>query len=375
MNTPALVLMAGTLLLVFVASITVHRPIRPPRRLGGPHEERLVRVLHRSLVVHLAVTAACLGAISAAGVLRWRGVLAWMVALALAAALGDRLGRASRRLSQALSPLVAPVDGVALLLEWALAALRRPGSGPVVPSPGSSAEAYEQVLELTQKTVERVMIPRSEVAWLYAKATGQEILETVRLRPHSHYPVFEGDFEQLVGTLDLVDLLVPHEASATAGSLARPAVIIPETIGCDDLLDRMQRDRFDAAIVIDEFGGMAGLVTLEDLVELVVGELVGEHEAVPVRIRRMEDGSYLVDGTVRIEEVEDLLGLSLPRGDYETLAGLFLQHEARIPIPGEKLSLGGLRLEVVEADARRIRKFRLVLVPSVTAGEGVRRLA
>lgn len=188
-----------------------------------------------------------------------------------------------------------------------------------------------------------------------------EITETSRHRPHAHYPVFEGDFERLVGMIDLVDLLDEAGAETTAAKLARPAIVVPETIGCDDLLERMRKDRFNTAIVVDEFGGIAGLVTLEDLLEVVVGELIGEHEAVRVRARKASDGSYLADGSLRIDEFEDLFGVSLPEGDYETLAGLFLSRVVRIPEAGERVSIDGLRLEVIEADTHRIRSLKLTL--------------
>lgn len=227
------------------------------------------------------------------------------------------------------------------------------------PPRGSPGDAYEQVLELTQKTVERVMVSRSEIAWLPAHATIPEILDTVRRRPHTLYPVFDGDFEHLIGMVDLVDLASPRPAGTRADQLARPAVVVPETVLCDDLIRRMRREGFEAAIVVDEFGGMAGLVTLQDLLELLVGELVSEHEGAPARFVRLDDGSIQVDGTVRLDELEAALGIPLPGGEYETIAGLYLDRAARIPVPGEWLEVDGVRIEVIGADDRRIRTVRV----------------
>jgi CBS domain containing-hemolysin-like protein len=123
----------------------------------------------------------------------------------------------------------------------------------------------------------------------------------------------------------------------------------------------MRADHFDTAVVVDEFAGIAGLVTLEDLLEVIVGELIGEHEAVRVRARRTSDGSYIADASLRIDEFEDMFGVSLPEGDYETLAGLFLSRVVRLPEAGERVTINGLRLEVVAADTHRIRSLKLTL--------------
>ena len=353
-------LAAAGLLVVFAASIVAREPIRLPRRDRGAHESEAARIFHRGLGTHIAVTfGACAGVI-ASPVLGGRGFAIFAAGLLLFRLLGFAVGGRNHRLVHAVRPLLAPIDGAAFLVDWLLSPLLRRAGGPE-PATTAQSAAYEHVLDLTRRTVEQVMIPRSEVVWLKSAAGRDEIIETIRRRPHSRYPVFEGDAEQLAGMLDLFDLLGSVPPDSTAGSLARAAVVVPETIGCDALLDKMRIERFDTAVVIDEFGGVAGLVTLEDLLEVIVGELTGEHETVPVRVRRMEDGSSLVDGTLRLDEFEDIFGIALPEGDYETLAGLFLSRTARIPGPGERVELSGVRMEVAEANERRIRTLRVVL--------------
>jgi CBS domain containing-hemolysin-like protein len=331
--------------------------------------------VHHAIAVHIAASLACAIAVLAGDSISFSGLTVFFACLLLARGLGERIGRVWRGLSRIVSPLLAPVDGAALLLDWMVAPILRRTVRRRL-SQEHRGEAYDDVVELMQRTVEQVMTPRSEVVWLRAEASIAEITETARSRPHAQWPVFEGDFERLVGMVDLVDLpggsggLPGGSASPpgglghlrgapseqmTAADLARPAVVVPETVGCDDLLERMRRDHFDTAVVVDEFAGIAGLVTLEDLLEVVVGELIGEHEAVRVRARKNTDGSYIADASLRIDEFEDLFGVSLPEGDYETLAGLFLSRVVRLPEVGERVSIDGLRLEVMEADTHRIR--------------------
>ncbi|MBD3161489.1 MAG: CBS domain-containing protein [Candidatus Eisenbacteria bacterium] len=362
MNPTTPVLLAVSLLLVFVASLARREPVRLPRRIAGPREEGAVRQVHRALVLQIGIGFAAAVMVFSAEELRATHILLFAGAVVLARVLGHWIGRVRPGIGRVLSPLLAPVDGAALLLDWLVSPLL-PRRLPERERRGDQDRAYDQVLELTRSTVEQVMTPRSEVVWLREEAELAEIAETVRRRPHARYPVFHGDFERLIGMVDLVDLIEAAGEKKTAGALARPAIVVPETIGCDDLVDRMRRDRFDTAVVVDEFGGIAGLVTLEDLLEVIIGDLVGEHELMPVRGRRIGENAFIVDATLRIDEFEDLFGLSLPDGDYETVAGLFLSHVVRIPSPGEKIHLGNLHLEVLEADAHRIRKLKITFSP------------
>ena len=347
------------LALVFAASAAVREPIRLPRRTGGLHETEMGRVFHRGLSIHIAVILGSCTGVIAAPVLGARGIPLFLGGLLFLRLFGYAVGSRNHGLVHAVRPLLAPVDGAALLIDWLLSPLLRRARVPDSDEAAHS-EAHAQVLDLTRRTVEQVMIPRSEVVWLRSGAGVDEIVDLIRRRPHSRYPVFEGDAEQLTGMLELFDLLEPVAPGSTAGGLAGPAVVVPETMGCDALLEKMRAERFGTAIVIDEFGGVAGLVTLEDLLEVIVGELAGEHETVPVRVRPLGDGSYRVDATLRLDEFESLLGIALPEGDYETLAGLFLSRTARIPGPGDKIEVDGVRMEVIDADERRIRTLHVV---------------
>ncbi len=345
---------------VFLASVTAREPIRVPRRLGATPEAAAIRSIHRPLIVHISLLLAGAASLAAATSLRSAWLLAFLLPIPFLRWVGQWLARRSHPLVRLVLPLLAPMDGAALLIDWVVSLVTGPRSVDG-PAPGSQEEALAQVVELTHTTVERVVIPRSGMAWLRAEATFDEILDVVQSRPHSRYPVIEGDYAAVTGMLELIDLFTePRVRDRTAQQMARPAVLVPETIGCDDLVEWMRRDRFDTAAVLDEFGAVAGIVTLEDLLELLVGDLSGEHENVPVRVRRNADGTFHVDGALRLDEFQGIFGMALPSGDYETLAGLVLSRTARVPHVGDVVDLGDLSIEVASVDTRRVRALQVL---------------
>jgi CBS domain containing-hemolysin-like protein len=141
--------------------------------------------------------------------------------------------------------------------------------------------------------------------------------------------------------------------------LLRPAYYVPETKRIDDLLREMQRQRIQLAVVVDEYGGSEGIVTVEDIVEQIVGEIENEHERQPSTLTSLPDGSYLVAARLGIDELNEALDWDLPKKDYETVGGLILALLGRIPRPGEQVILGRYELSVVDADERRILKVKV----------------
>jgi len=139
----------------------------------------------------------------------------------------------------------------------------------------------------------------------------------------------------------------------------KDALIVPETKPLDDLLADLQRERASMAVVIDEYGRTAGIVSVEDIVEEVVGEIRDEHDRTPDTVERLADGSYQVAGRARLEELNDALDLDLPKGDFETLAGLVLATLHRIPLVGEVFRVRGYTVTVLEADKRRVLAVRI----------------
>lgn len=359
MNPSAAIVLVAGCAVVFFSAVSSRAPRWLPRPAQPqPREYEAGRALHRFIVLHLAVVAAgCALFVAPLGEEHWIAPVylgALLVVRWIGAALSRRIGAGTG----VVQPVLAPLQGAAYLVEWAVAPLLRLRAH-ADPGAVERNRAQAQVRELTSRTVEQVMIPRSEVAWVPASAGIPEIAETLRKRPHSTIPVFDGDFEQYRGMIDLTDLLEPLAPGAKAGDLARAGRIVPETMGCDDLVRAMRIEGYTTAVVVDEFGAMAGLITLEDLLEVLLGELSGEHEATPVRVRQLENGTYLVDASLRIDEFEEAFGHALPQGDYETIAGLFLCRVAHIPEVGERIDVGPFRFEVAEASPRRIGAFRV----------------
>jgi magnesium and cobalt transporter len=156
-----------------------------------------------------------------------------------------------------------------------------------------------------------------------------------------------------------MDLLRRGAAAADLRSLMRPATYAPETKRIDDLLREMQKARLQLAVVVDEYGGAVGIVTVEDIVEEVVGEIHDEHDRTPDTVERLPDGSYRVAGRTGIDELNEALDWELPKGDFETVAGLVLATLHRLPLVGEVLHVGRYTLTVLEADRRRILTVRI----------------
>jgi len=164
-----------------------------------------------------------------------------------------------------------------------------------------------------------------------------------------------------------MDLLRRGAEATTLRSLMRPATYVPETKPIDDLLRDMQKARLQLVVVVDEYGGAVGIVTVEDIVEEVVGEIQDEHDRTPDTVDRLPDGSYRVAGRTGIDELNEALEWDLPKGDFETVAGLVLATLHRLPHVGEVLHVGRYTLTVLETDRRRVLSVRIT--PAEPSGE------
>jgi putative hemolysin len=232
-----------------------------------------------------------------------------------------------------------------------------------------AAEIAARALELPELRAEDVMVPRSNVVAIARDAGADEIKGVLLKHAKSRMPVYDGSIDQVVGYVsvkDLLELAWQGQPIALEGVM-RPAFFVPESKNAVELLHEMRARRVPLGIVIDEHGGMSGIVTLEDLVEELVGEIFSEHERdVGQSVRPEGDGSLLVDGSLTIRDVNRELEVELPDdGSWSTLAGLVLALAQRIPKSGEKFSLpSGVVLEVVDASPRRVRTVRVRPVPS-----------
>ena len=208
----------------------------------------------------------------------------------------------------------------------------------------------------------QVMIPRTELVAVAADTPVQELVARIARGHHTRLPVYRTDLDDVTGTLhvtDLVRALASPDRSATAGSLAREVLTVPETLGADDLLAEMRRRRVREAIVIDEYGGTAGLVTFESLMERIVGEIPGEFDAAPARITSRADGSCDIDGLTLVTDVNAQFGLHIDEQTYTTVGGYVLGRLGRRARVGDAIDAEGRTMRVEGLDGLRVARVWL----------------
>jgi putative hemolysin len=294
-----------------------------------------------------------------------------------------------RALAFVLSPLTWPlryvVRGVVRLF-----GVRTTGFHPLIQSPeelrlmvtGPSMDGAESqieederemlrgVFEISETVVREVMTPRTEMVAVPVDVTLERLLEIATAEGHSRIPVFEGTIDSILGVVLTKDLLrVLLERNGSAGlpfdvrSILRPAYFVPDTKPVDELLGELRRQAVHVAIVLDEFGGTYGLVTLEDLLEEIVGEITDEFDEVEVDFTPTPEGDVLIDGGVLISEVNERLGLRIPEEEFDTVGGFVFGTLGRVPEVGDAVPVRGgegeMELRVEERDERRVSLLRL----------------
>ncbi|KWT57288.1 hypothetical protein ADL21_35600 [Streptomyces albus subsp. albus] len=229
-----------------------------------------------------------------------------------------------------------------------------------------TAELFVRTLALADLTAENVMTPRVQVTALDVQATAEDVATATRATGLSRFPVYRGSLDAVVGVAHIKDVLtVPADRRPRhpVSELLREPLLVPETLTVDKLLDRLSGKQ-TMAVVIDEYGGTAGVVTLEDIVEEVVGEVRDEHDPMetPDLVLAGEDADgrsrYEADGAVRTDQLEQI-GLKLPEGPYETLAGLVATELGRIPAAGDGVEVAGWRMDVLDASGHRAARVLL----------------
>jgi putative hemolysin len=233
----------------------------------------------------------------------------------------------------------------------------------------AEAEMIDKIFDLGDTTVREVMVPLIEVAMLPETATPADAIALVTRRGFSRIPIYAQRETDIVGVVTAMDLLRRGADGATLAELRRPVSYVPETKRIDDLLREMQRSRNHLAIVVDEYGGSTGVVTLEDILEQIVGEIQDEHDRPPASVDRLPDGSYWVAARTNIEELNEALDWGLPKHDYETVAGLVLATLHRIPRMGEEFQVGGYTITVLDADARHVKAVKIAPPPAAVVPE------
>ena len=225
----------------------------------------------------------------------------------------------------------------------------------------SDRELIQSVVEFGDKTVREVMTPRPEIFAVPADTTIQGFAAKLRDNPYSRVPIYVSNIDQIQGMVLVHDLIAisPEEARATVvRKLMRPVAFVPETKKTSELLRDMQRENVHMAVVIDEYGSVAGIVTLKDLLEQIVGEIRDEHEKGGDIVSESEN-TYVVRGNVDVDRLQDLFDLRPETRDAATIGGLVSAIAGRIPRPGEVIEDDGLRFEVLESTDRRVEKVRV----------------
>lgn len=235
----------------------------------------------------------------------------------------------------------------------------------------------EGVLAVSDLHARDVMVPRAQMVYVRRDDPATRILPTVVESGHSRFPVMDEDRDDIVGILlakDLLRLCAPQEAARfDIREFMRPAVFVPESKRLDVLLKEFRGNRQHMAIVVDEYGGVAGLITIEDVIEQIVGEIDDEFDVEDDQnIRREADRQYLVRGVTRLEEFNEYFGshFSEEQG-YETVAGLLMRQFGRLPRRGESLVVEGFEFRVMRADRRRIDALRVVIPAGAPAPRDV----
>jgi magnesium and cobalt exporter, CNNM family len=291
----------------------------------------------------------------------------------------DMLANPLRLASFVLRPLVAIVGGYAALLTRVTRTEREKAfvtrdelallieSEPQTDKPEISADEREMianVFELSAYQVGQLMVPLSEVTALAEDSPVGEAALEVADKQHSRMPIYRSRVDDIVGIVHVFDILQAAtgkgQTAKTVAELAHPPLYVPVTMKASDLLVQLQTEQQHLAIVVDEYGGAVGIVTIEDLLEIIVGDIEDEHDTEPTAVKTERPGVWRVEARTPIARLNTELGLALPESDsYETIAGLLIEKFRHIPDRGEVLTLGPIIIEVVEATDRAIESVRI----------------
>ena len=225
-------------------------------------------------------------------------------------------------------------------------------------------ELLQSVVDFTETVVKEVMTPRPDIIAIRADATLGELRTLFREEQYSRIPVYRKDLDDIIGIVFVKDLVaLPPAAEPPLTTLMRSAYMVPESKRASDLLKEMQRRQAQMAIVVDEYGGTAGLVSVEDLLEEIVGEIRDEYDVESETVTDEGDGTFVFSGKVNVDEVRDRLGVEIEREGFETLGGYLLSYLGHMPYVGETFGVDDLAIEVLEVERRRITKVRVRRAP------------
>jgi CBS domain containing-hemolysin-like protein len=227
-------------------------------------------------------------------------------------------------------------------------------------------EMIRAIFNLRDTMLREIMVPRTEMAYVSSDATVREVLGTIISCGHSRIPVCDGTLDNIVGLIYAKDFLKywgMEDSAVVLRRVMRAPYFVPETKNLEELLHEFKKKRIHIAIVIDEYGGTSGLVTIEDLLEQIVGDIQDEYDLEEEWLVEESEGVVLVDARLPIEELEEYFGIEVERDKFETVGGLIFHLTGRIPMNGEEVATDTIRLIVMEADERKISKVRITRLP------------
>jgi len=221
-------------------------------------------------------------------------------------------------------------------------------------------EMIHSIFELGETTVKEVMIPRVDMVCVEVNSELEYLRALAKDKGHSRFPVYREDIDNILGIATVKDLLFVNDLSETSlEALIRPTFFIPENKKIDELLREMRKKKLHMAIVLDEYGGTSGLVTLEDILEEIVGEIEDESDTLPPPILKLDNGSYSVDAAVSLKDLNEVIGSRLPEEEFETVGGMIYDLVGSLPEEGYQVERHGLRFIVERVEGQRIEIVRV----------------
>jgi putative hemolysin len=364
-----------------------------PGTLGTYLDDPLLLFIPVRLLLGLVTGAATALLARGIGVSDPRALATVVIALALFVFVFELMlplvivGRDPERILELLLPTFAPIGRLlGPMTRWICRTVPSTRRGGPQPTPDEAAEdaaeaakAYidnaaqeglikseerrllQSIVDFGDTLVREVMTPRPDIVAIRDTATVGDVRAMFREQEYSRFPVYKDSLDNIAGFVfvkDLVTLSSDDDARPIVG-LLRPAVVVPETKRVPELLKQFQRHQTQCAIVVDEYGGTAGLVTIEDLLEEIVGEIRDEYDVESEPIVDEGNGRFVVSGKVNIDEVAQRLHVEIEREGFETVGGFLLSHLGRVPAVGERFDIDGLSVEVLDAERRRINKVRM----------------
>ncbi|MEE3250393.1 MAG: hemolysin family protein [Chloroflexota bacterium] len=382
----SIIFLVFSILFSYVSLLRLGRPVR------ANSSDEDTSFLSEPLLFWLKVGCLFPATISGAALIHGFATTDWWLIAAMCAGLlfgffliergADKIGKRYPRVSRPWSQTTITIGSAALVLNGQLSSGNENGNGPgftqeeleepaitedeLISLDDRDREMLRSIIRLDATTVREVMVPRLDMAAVEADSPLSAVAETMVTRGHSRLPVYEETADRIIGIIHARDVLASLAASTTSNSedtlrtLVREAFIIPETKRVDDLLEELQERQTQIAIVIDEYGGTEGLVTMEDVLEEIVGEIEDEFSrSRDAQVVHQADGKVLVDAGVTTEVVEELLGAAIDTTEVDTVGGYVYHSLGRIPQAGDIVETDELHIEVISMLGRRLRKLRI----------------